>query len=368
MQNTKSARIPALDLLRFAAALAVTLYHYVSCYPAPADAALMPVAAVSAVTRYGYMGVDLFFMISGFVILWSSWDRGALDFTISRITRLYPSFWASLIFTALCIWLLAPLVPHVPVPALTARTIAANATMLPAVLKAPLIEGVYWTLEIEIRFYALVFVLLLFRSLHRIEPLLYAWLALTIASLFVQLPWVLNYLGLIPYGAFFASGCLFFLVMSKGWSIARGLGLLVGLITSMAVAAEQRGQFLTADSTSAVVVPALVAVFFALFLVVIRRGNAGPARTSYWLGALTYPMYLTHAMIGLLLYELMRPSVGVVASLAVITVLSFIIAIALTITVDIPARKPFARLLKSVAKPFQRRTAGSTPTNLDTTS
>jgi len=356
MSDSKSARIPALDLLRFTAAIAVTLYHFVSCYPKGADANIPVVSAISAVTRYGYLGVDLFFMISGFVIVWSSWNRNALDFTVSRITRLYPSFWASILFTVACIWLIAPFVPHVSVPVLTPRTLAANATMIPAVLNAPLIEGVYWTLEIEIRFYALIFLLLLFRSLHRIEPLLYAWLALTIVSLFVELPWILYYTGMVPYGAFFASGCLFFLVMSRGWSIARSVGLVVGLMTSMAVSINQRGQFLTADSASAVVVPTLVAVFFGLFVLMIRRGTTRPARTSYWLGALTYPLYLTHAMMGLLVFEWLRPTIGTIASIATITVLALIVAIILTVTVDIPARKPFAKLLYRIADALKLRT------------
>ena len=356
MAERNPTRLPALDLLRFTAAIAVTLYHYVSCYPKGVDAAIPVVSAISAVTRYGYLGVDLFFMISGFVIVWSSWNRSALDFTVSRITRLYPSFWASLVFTAVCIWLIAPAVPHVSVPALTPRTLAANATMIPAVLNAPLIEGVYWTLEIEIRFYALIFVLLLLRSLHRIEPLLYAWLALTIASLFIELPWILYYTGLVPYGAFFASGCLFFLVKSRGWSIARSIGLGVGLVTSMAVSINQRGQFLTADTTSAVVVPALVAVFFGLFVLMIRRSTPGTARLSYWLGALTYPLYLTHAMMGFLIYEWLQPTIGTVASIATITLLAFIVAIVLTVAVDIPARKPFATLLYRIADALRIRT------------
>jgi len=363
MAEPNTARIPALDLLRFTAAVAVTLYHYVSCYPAPADAAREPLHAISAVTRYGYLGVDLFFMISGFVILWSSWSRSALDFSISRITRLYPSFWASLVFTAACIYFIAGVVPGADVPELNARTLAANATMVPAIFGAPLVEGVYWTLEIEIRFYALIFVLLLFRSIQRVEPLLYAWIALTIASFFLPMPWVAVYFGLIPYGAFFASGCLFFLVMARGWTLPRAIGLATGLATCIVVALEQRGQFLTADLVSAIVVPLLVVGFFGLFVLLLRPGSKAPSRTSYWLGAITYPLYLTHAMMGYLLYGLLRPKIGLAPTLVAITVLAFLVAIALTITVDIPARKPFARLLQRLASAVNLRTGNRETAN-----
>jgi len=42
---------------------------------------------------HGYLGVNLFFMISGFVILWTARDRTPSGFVLSRITRLYPEFW-----------------------------------------------------------------------------------------------------------------------------------------------------------------------------------------------------------------------------------------------------------------------------------
>lgn len=46
---------------------------------------------LSEVTRYGYAGVNLFFVISGFVILMSVWGRTAPQFIASRVSRLYPA-------------------------------------------------------------------------------------------------------------------------------------------------------------------------------------------------------------------------------------------------------------------------------------
>src|SRR5205085_2634640 len=130
-----NSRFPALDLMRFTAALAVMCYHFVSSYPPTADRAQPVLAVAASVTRYGYLGVELFFMISGFVILWSSLHRDVLAFTISRISRLYPSFWVSMVFTILCITLLARVAPSIGTTPLSLRTILANATMMPALLK-----------------------------------------------------------------------------------------------------------------------------------------------------------------------------------------------------------------------------------------
>ncbi|MCU0650139.1 MAG: hypothetical protein MUF00_19285, partial [Gemmatimonadaceae bacterium] len=43
--------------------------------------------------KYGYLGVELFFMISGFVILMTAANGSVRDFVISRAVRLYPAFW-----------------------------------------------------------------------------------------------------------------------------------------------------------------------------------------------------------------------------------------------------------------------------------
>jgi peptidoglycan/LPS O-acetylase OafA/YrhL len=356
MTEPTAARLPALDLLRFSAAIAVTLYHYVTCYPAPADAALAPIAAVSAVTRYGYLGVDLFFMISGFVILWSSLGRTAVDFVVSRVSRLYPAFWASIVFAALSIVVLGGLVAGYQAPPLDARTVAANATMLPSMLGATRIEDVYWTLEIEIRFYALIFLLLVLRQMRFVELWLYAWLAASVAGLFIELPWIIKFAGLMPYGPFFIAGGLFYLTYSRGIAWHRSLGLAVCAAACAYISIGQRSQFVTPDAISGWVVPALVLCFFGLFArLVLRRAvpaSAPDKRTgnlSFQLGELTYSLYLTHATFGLLVYQLLRPHLGVGPALLVITLLALLVAWAMTAAVDRPSRKPLSRLLYRLA-------------------
>ncbi len=71
-------RLAELDLLRFIAALAVLAFHYLVAYASvwgdrPAE--LFP--AVAPVAGLGILGVELFFMISGFVILMSAWGPGS---------------------------------------------------------------------------------------------------------------------------------------------------------------------------------------------------------------------------------------------------------------------------------------------------
>ncbi|HMN42979.1 MAG TPA: acyltransferase [Povalibacter sp.] len=353
MQTSKSdaIRLPELDLLRFIAAFAVTLYHYVSSYVSATDLERSGLAGLSAMTRYGYLGVDLFFIISGFVILWSSLGRGPVQFVISRVSRLYPSFWVGMALTAICIALLSPLAPDVDTAPLDLRTLAANATMVPSIFDARLIDGVYWTLEIEIRFYALIFLLLALRQMSRVEWWLYAWLAIAIAARLFHLPWIVDYFVLDPYGPFFAAGCLFYVLMSRGFSIARLLSLLVAAGASMWVSVTQRSQFITPDALSAWVVPILVATFFAAFAFIAihrRDSTTGASPIASQLGALTYPLYLVHAIVGKLVYEALAPVLGVPARLTLICVLALGVAYVIAVTVDVPGRRALQRLLQQL--------------------
>ena len=339
-------RLPTLDLLRFTAAVAVTLYHYVTCYPSSGDAPGTVVHAISTLARYGYLGVDLFFMISGFVVLLSSVNRTPLEFVVSRVSRLYPSFWVSIVLTVGCIALLGDAVRDYVQPPLDLRTLLANATMMPALLKTPLIESVYWTLEIEIRFYALIFLLLLTGQMKNVETWLYAWLALSIVSFFVELPWPIRYLALTPYGPFFIGGCLLYLAHSEGVTIGRGSGLILSATSCAYISLTQRSQFITPDRVSAAVVPLLTLSFFLLFAwLAMNSKNSRPSPATYWAGALTYPLYLTHATMGLLVYEVVRPKFGTDLAIATITALALLVAWIITIAIDIPVRKPFSNLL-----------------------
>src|SRR6185436_18721223 len=99
----ESGRIGEVDALRGLAALAVVFYHYGQRYrELGADAYLSakfpgqfpmngePLAWVS----WGHYGVQLFFMISGFVILMTiSKVRSLKEFALLRFVRLYPAFW-----------------------------------------------------------------------------------------------------------------------------------------------------------------------------------------------------------------------------------------------------------------------------------
>src|SRR5690349_2750757 len=147
-------RLAALDGLRLLCALAVAGYHFGDSWRLDGvhpPAYFLPDAA--PVLIYGFLGVEVFFLISGFVILMSGWGRTVREFAASRAARLHPAFWVCVLVTAVVSTAL-PISGGLPFPPLPAGPdVLFNLTMLAEPLNRPLVDSVYWTLWIEFRFY-----------------------------------------------------------------------------------------------------------------------------------------------------------------------------------------------------------------------
>jgi peptidoglycan/LPS O-acetylase OafA/YrhL len=88
---TEKKRIYQIDLFRFLAAIAVVLFHYMFRGYVQDDM-LINFNTIGSFFKYGYLGVNLFFIISGFVISLSIKHNSLIKFIISRFTRLYPIY------------------------------------------------------------------------------------------------------------------------------------------------------------------------------------------------------------------------------------------------------------------------------------
>ncbi|WP_146754803.1 acyltransferase family protein [Elizabethkingia anophelis] len=97
MNQTK--RIYQIDLLRFIAAFSVVMFHYSYVAYKRNDISFLSFPEISQYSKYGYLGVYLFFIISGFVIAFSSRHLSLKKFLYSRFMRLYPMFWICMFIT-----------------------------------------------------------------------------------------------------------------------------------------------------------------------------------------------------------------------------------------------------------------------------
>jgi peptidoglycan/LPS O-acetylase OafA/YrhL len=284
-------RVTELDLLRFIAAASVVLFH----------AAYWPSEHTwfTGVATYGFMGVPLFFTISGFVILMSVQNRTGAEFAISRVARLYPTFWICVLLSCIALALLGDGLPPL-------KVIAANLTMLPGmVFHQPSIDPVYWTLAVEMKFYALVLVLLLTRQIGRVELFLALWLAVASLATVVELPRLVEVFALPMYASLFCSGCYLYLIRAKGPTAVRLIAFGASVLLSAVWVLRYQAVYTHATDlkTELTVVTLLLLMNVVFLLVALRKWTLPPSRIWLWLGCLTYPLYLTHAKAGQLVWR-----------------------------------------------------------------
>lgn len=171
-------RLNHIDGLRGLAAVAVMIYHFTTQLP---DGFLRHWGS------YGWLGVEVFFVISGAVIPLAC--RSDLSgyarvggFLLRRMARLFPPFAASILLVLLLAQLSA-LVPgyagHLQVPSW--RNLVANLCYVADFTGEPWISPVYWTLALEVQWY-------LFLALLGPLMLRHKWLAW---ALLMTLPWLL---------------------------------------------------------------------------------------------------------------------------------------------------------------------------------
>jgi len=280
-----SRRLVELDALRGIAATLVMLFHYTSQY----ERLYGHEAAPALTVPWGHYGVNLFFMISGYVIFMTLHRiRQPADFVVSRFSRLFPAFWAAVAIT----FLVTTLLP-LPGKSVGAGTAAMNLFMIHGLARIPHVDNVYWTLEIELLFYAWALLLYRLGRLDRVHAILLGALALRLAYFLlprhtgIALPWTLGHLLILSYIPWFICGILIYrrVVMPAkspraDWAV---LGAAIGVLGLM-------------DGPGI----ALLAVGLALLLWLATTEQlpwlANPLLA--WLGAISYTLYLLHENIG----------------------------------------------------------------------
>ena len=326
--RSKTERLTEIDSLRGFAALWVVVFHLsfgVRYFWLRSD----PVAA-ARVTPFstniqGLLGVDLFFLISGFVIFMTLERSASIkDFAFSRFSRLFPAYWACL-FATTAASLLAP----EPVQTIGFAQFVANFTMLNTFVGYRPIETVYWSLSYELAFYGMMASIFAAGAMERIEWIGGAWLALSaflftiFPSLGATIPWRLQAASILPYTPLFFAGILVYRGRTSGWTASRA-GLLLACFV-VRLCSVEKGLALSGTA-------AILAIFTAATL--------GWAPFLRWrplvfLGGISYPLYLIHHSIGYRIQSAMVLQMGTSAIAGFLISLSAVALLAWGISVVI---------------------------------
>lgn len=346
----RTTHIPVLDPIRGIAALAVCSFHFIT---GTADV-LPPVNPIRQVAAFGWLGVTAFFVVSGFIIPYSLFQRAshagdAVGFFARRLKRLEPPYLASILLV-LCLQWLSEHTPGFrgePWP-YSMPQLLAHLGYLNAVIGYPWINVVYWTLAIELQFYIFCAVAFPLISSSRLWLRLLSLVAMGAAGLvgpkdvsFLTVWLPLFALGICAFHAF--CGLLsprqfvplfLALAVSCAWSVG-WLSAVVGAATALTI------------------------------LICGTRPLPRALAPIAWVGTISYSLYLTHVPIGGRVINLSLRLPGHIFNPFVIIFMAFVVSIMAAYVFWYVIERPSQRWSKGASK-RTRDTVGDSVSTLGT--
>ncbi len=326
-------RILELDALRAIAALNLVLFHFTWVYAEKFGYS----SDLGFKWPFGAYGVEMFFILSGFVNSMSLMRRGKpVDFVAARLIRIIPIFFLAIIAN-LWILQLAPMNQIV-----TQGQFLANMTLLPKVLGYECVDPVMWTLQIEMMFYATLVIMFQTGYLKRyfvgwgsllacsiiLCPTLDALSAYSENSLHIAAT-TLRRLLLLDFVPLFAIGFLLYMIktgVGKKWKNLLGIVVAAGVFHSI-----DHGKHNP------------VVTFLIIGLVTAcAYGKVPPLRFKplLYVSTISYSLYLCHNNLGsAMIHAFDQAGVPPIICFAIGMVFSFALAIIITNRIEQPITK-----------------------------
>lgn len=184
----KPSRNDVIDGLRGIAILLVVAFHYFADSGMSSEARQLhyPFGEKfinTPIIRHGDLGVQLFFIISGYVIAMTLEScRTPFDFAIKRFSRLFPTMVICSLVTALFLMVLPLKIWHIQWVDFIPGWTFTDEHLWSLWLGRPVgvVDGVYWTLFVEVKFYAIA--AMLYFGMSRV-PLVFSMGALLVLEL-----------------------------------------------------------------------------------------------------------------------------------------------------------------------------------------
>lgn len=340
-----------LDLLRFVAAFLVMVFHLAFSVWASPKSGLANLRTsgyaledLQWLTWPGWIGVEIFFVISGLVIANSANGKSLLSFLRSRSLRLYPAVWICSIVTLV-------FVSGYYEPVSLVNRLARSITLFPL---HPWIDPVYWTLAVEIVFYFTIGIMLGLNRFHRLPAFaLWATLgsliyqALVLAKNFgfdaISLPELglqASRLTLLDHAAFFALGIYIWLGTSGKATRTSKIGLYTSLVCCLIEITNHTLYVLRLmsnariDEPLAVLLPGVIWICAVAFIYLSSRYSfvftelpqsvRSAIRT---LGLMTFPLYLLHFSVGVWITDRLVAHANLGAGLALAIAMALLLAL-----------------------------------------
>jgi len=299
----KMNRIQFLDGLRGLAIFFVILYHVFSRWPkvVPYGKEYMHVP----IFEHGWLGVQLFFMISGFVIFMSlQKSKNFQDFIIRRWIRLFPVMF----ICSFIIFLTASFFYERPAGMPDFRDILPGLTFIEPywwqlILGSPQgeMEGAFWSLYVEVKLYLVAGILYFLIGGQRMIWVMVGLFLVGTGMLFFdqifednnwhQVKVVLNAFSGRPCG-WFAAGALYYRFYNEGKKCLLVAAIITALASALAQGKAEWGQLLYQWDVTFVAV--IIVLIFTSAVLVDRLQQVLSNKALLTIGFISYPLYLMH--------------------------------------------------------------------------
>lgn len=267
----------------------VVLYHYSVRYGEIYHYVVDPFFSFN----YGLFGVHLFFIISGFVIfLTIEKTTHTIDFIVKRFSRLYPAYWFAVLLTFSSVNIFS-----LPGREVSFQTALINLSMVQKWFHVRSVDGVYWTLAVELSFYFIMSFLLLTKQTKNIEIVSIVWLATIVLLEFLQvnyastIHWVLDLMLLLNHGHLFISGIMFYKLMHENKNNFFHYAIIVASLLTEYYLHGRIGLY-------------VIAIYFFVFLLFVKGYlKIIATKPLIYLGTISYSLYLIHQNIGYVIIQ-----------------------------------------------------------------
>lgn len=330
----KSKRILELDALRAISCLNLLLFHFTYVYANKYGFE----TPLGFAFPYGKYGVQLFFMLSGFVnAMTFVGKRSAKDFLFARAIRIFPSYWLVILLN---VFLLSHLpLFHTP----STGEMVANLTTMPRLFGFENLEPVTWTLQIEMLFYATLVIMMVTGAFEKMLRnlmvmvgvcLVFCLAASGFKSVFPdsganQIFWIGENLFYMRNMPLFAMGMLLNEIKNKrGTTWHNILGILAAGIVFHVIDLRDHN-------------PAATTLLFGL-LTACAWGKVPPLRFKplLFISSISYTLYLFHNNVGsICIHSLETMGMGPLLAVVLVTVLTIGLGTATTIWFEQPITK-----------------------------
>jgi len=306
----KTGRFFCLDVARGLAIIGIILYHVRHIYPPlmSADGTTTGYWAIlrTVISKGGELGVELFFLISGYSIYSSIINqRGSLSglrFLMKRLRRIYVPYWYSLICAGIIIPIIIATINYIKYKSFDIKWIPYSfvdwievITLIrvffsngwpPASAFAPL--WVNWYIAIILQIYIIISLIITLRL-----SLLKTCIVLTIVSLVSMIHPIKNIIPIglfVPYWIDFSTGILLFYMihgLGHSWHISHKGGVIVAFVLiSMFVYLY----IITSQPIFACIIAASIA--YCLYPYDDAIASFIPAKVMAFVGRISYSLYL----------------------------------------------------------------------------